>query len=89
MNLHHSPSIASAFLSTPITEVLKDLDALVDTKTAAKILGLTNHRTLAVWRSTGRYPELRFLKIGRTVRYRVRDLLAFLEKCGRPRSRST
>jgi hypothetical protein len=34
--------------------------------------------TLSVWRSTGRY-NLPFVKIGRTVRYRVGDLRAFIE----------
>lgn len=40
--------------------------------------------TLSVWRSTGRY-ALPFLKVGRKVRYRRVDLLAWLEK----RTRST
>jgi excisionase family DNA binding protein len=34
--------------------------------------------TLSVWRSTGRY-NLPFLKVGRMVRYRRADLLAWLE----------
>ena len=34
--------------------------------------------TLSVWRSTGRY-NLPFLKVGRMVRYRRSDLLAWLE----------
>ena len=45
---------------------------------AAAILGLTNPKTLAVWRSTKRYP-LRYVKYGRTVRYRRQDLDAFIE----------
>jgi predicted DNA-binding transcriptional regulator AlpA len=32
-----------------------------------------------VWRSTGRY-NLPFIKIGRNVRYRRADLIAWLEK---------
>lgn len=35
--------------------------------------------TLAVWRSTGRY-DLPYVKIGRKVRYRAGDLLAFLNR---------
>ena len=35
--------------------------------------------TLGVWRSTGRY-ALPFLKVGRMVRYRRADLVAWLEK---------
>ncbi|PIV89416.1 MAG: hypothetical protein COW48_00665 [Hydrogenophilales bacterium CG17_big_fil_post_rev_8_21_14_2_50_63_12] len=34
--------------------------------------------TLSVWRSTGRY-NLPFLKVGRMVRYRRADLIAWLE----------
>ncbi|WP_366144094.1 helix-turn-helix domain-containing protein [Candidatus Accumulibacter sp. ACC012] len=35
--------------------------------------------TLSVWRCTGRY-NLPFVKIGRKVRYRRTDLVAWLEK---------
>ena len=51
---------------------------LVDTKTAAKILSLRNHHTLEVWRSTGRFPTLRYHRVGRAVRYRRADLEEFL-----------
>jgi hypothetical protein len=37
----------------------------------------TSPGTLSVWRSTGRY-ALPFLKIGRKVRYRKGDLLAWM-----------
>ena len=50
---------------------------LVDDKTASTYLGVTAG-TLSVWRSTGRYP-LPFVKVGRRVRYRIGDLLAFTE----------
>jgi hypothetical protein len=50
---------------------------LVDDKIASTYLGVTAG-TLAVWRSTGRYPLL-FVKVGRRVRYRIGDLLAFVE----------
>jgi len=53
-------------------------DDLVDTKTAARILGLRNHHTLEVWRSTKRHPGLRYHRVGRAVRYRIADLQAFL-----------
>ena len=36
--------------------------------------------TLAVWRSTGRYPDLPYTKCGRSVRYRRADLDGWLEK---------
>lgn len=66
-----------------------DPNALIDTKTAAGLLGLTNHHTLEVWRSTKRYSELRYHRIGRAIRYRVADLEAFLAgNCvGAPRQR--
>ena len=51
---------------------------LLDEKAAARILD-NSPGTLAVWRSTGRY-ALPFIKIGRNVRYRRADLIAWLEK---------
>jgi hypothetical protein len=56
-----------------------DVGELVDTKTAAKVLGLHNHHTLEVWRSTKRHQELRFIRIGRAVRYSLSDLKRFLQ----------
>jgi len=35
--------------------------------------------TLTVWRSTGRYP-LKFVRVGRRIRYRRRDVEAFLDE---------
>ena len=45
---------------------------------AAAYLGLKNPKTLAVWRSKKKYP-LTYVKYGRTVRYRRKDLEAFIE----------
>lgn len=50
---------------------------LLDENSAATLLDVSPG-TLSVWRSTGRY-NLPFLKIGRKVRYRHSDLLAWLE----------
>lgn len=50
---------------------------LLDEKTAAELLTVTPG-TLSVWRSTGRY-QIPFVKIGRCVRYRRPDLLAWME----------
>ena len=47
-------------------------------RAAADLLDVTPG-TLSVWRSTGRY-ALPFLKVGRKVRYRHSDLLAWLDK---------
>jgi hypothetical protein len=44
---------------------------------AAGFLGI-KPQTLSVWRSTKRY-ALPYLKIGRCVRYRLADLIAFQE----------
>lgn len=51
---------------------------LLDEKAAAQFLD-NSPGTLSVWRSTGRY-NLPFIKIGRNVRYRRADLVAWLEK---------
>lgn len=45
---------------------------------AAQVLGVKTS-TLAVWRSTGRY-QLRYIKVGRLIRYRVSDLADFLAR---------
>jgi len=52
-------------------------DALLDHTQAAAALGV-RPGTLSVWRCTGRY-ALPYLKVGRLVRYRAGDLLAWLE----------
>jgi len=44
---------------------------------AAAYLDL-KEQTLAVWRSTRRY-GLRYIRVGRNIRYRKRDLDAFLD----------
>jgi len=51
-------------------------DLLTETE-AAEFLGL-EPKTLAIWRSTKRYP-LSYVKVGRLVRYQRSDLLAFLD----------
>ena len=50
---------------------------LLNREEAAAYLGL-KPGTLACWASTRRY-NLRFVKVGRNVRYRKRDLDAFLD----------
>ena len=49
---------------------------LLNEVSAATLLGVTPG-TLSVWRCTGRY-NLPFIKIGRKVRYRRSDLIAWL-----------
>jgi len=58
---------------------LKDQDQLLSRKEAAKYLGNLNPGTLAVWASTKRY-NLKFVKAGKSVRYRRSELDRFLEQ---------
>ncbi len=51
------------------------MDKLLNERETAALLGVSPG-TLAVWRSTRRYP-LKFVKIGRRVRYRPSDVEAF------------
>jgi Helix-turn-helix domain len=53
-------------------------NTLLSEAQAADILGLKNPKTLAVWRCTKRY-DLPYVKYGRVVRYRRKDLEAFIE----------
>ena len=50
---------------------------LLDDPAAAAVLKI-NPQTLAVWRSTKRY-AIPYIKVGRSVRYRESDLMAWLE----------
>jgi Helix-turn-helix domain len=51
---------------------------LIEPAEAARRLGIKSTNTLAVWRSTKRYP-LPFVKIGSKVLYRVDDIEKFIE----------
>ena len=51
---------------------------LLNRKEAAEFLGL-KAITLASWKTTRRY-DLPVIKVGRLVRYRITDLVAFLER---------
>lgn len=53
------------------------LEKLLTPQEAAAILGISRG-TLEVWRSTGRY-DLRYIKVGRRVMYRARDVEAFID----------
>jgi excisionase family DNA binding protein len=52
-------------------------DELFTPDEVAELLGVTPH-TLAVWRCEKRY-NLPYVKVGRLVRYRRNDLLAFID----------
>jgi excisionase family DNA binding protein len=62
--------------ATNVIPLTSDDLTLVDTEQAAAILHV-NTRTLTNWRSTGKSPK--YIKCGRSVRYRVSDLKAWLE----------
>lgn len=51
-------------------------DLLLSPNEVAEFLGVTIG-TLSVWRCTGRYP-LRFVKVGRCVKYRQSDVESFV-----------
>lgn len=53
-------------------------EKLFSRREASEFLRVTEG-TLAVWASTKRYP-LKFVKIGRLVKYRYADLIQFLEE---------
>ena len=57
---------------------MTDTHELLDSEAAAKALGLKNKHTLEVWRCQKTYPALRWVKIGRAVRYRREDIQAFI-----------
>ena len=53
------------------------LNDLLDQNEAAQLLHVTPG-TLSVWRSTGRY-SIPFVKVGRSVRYRLSDLNSWID----------
>jgi predicted DNA-binding transcriptional regulator AlpA len=56
------------------TSISTDIDAALNENQAAEFLGISV-RTLQAWRVRGGGP--RYLKIGRSVRYQRRELVAF------------
>ncbi|HEX8522935.1 MAG TPA: helix-turn-helix domain-containing protein [Tepidisphaeraceae bacterium] len=74
------PAASSAQQYTPSTygDKANPLSAvgMVDEDAAAKFLGLQK-QTLAKWRLVGKGPS--FCRFGRSIRYRPRDLEAFVE----------
>lgn len=58
--------------TTNLSKIVANGAKLLDDKQAAEFLSVSAG-TLSVWRSTGRY-ALKFIKVGRAVRYRQSDL---------------
>jgi len=52
---------------------------LLTSEETANWLGLKTPHTLEVWRSTKRYPELEYIKVGRLVRYKREAVERFLQ----------
>lgn len=42
------------------------------------MLRLANHKTLANWRCKGKHKDLEFIRIGRSIRYRVESVRLFM-----------
>jgi excisionase family DNA binding protein len=59
-------------------KVARNTDRLLTQEQAAELLGVLP-KTLQAWRTTRRYP-LRFVKVGRCVRYKPEDVADFIEK---------
>lgn len=59
-----------------LTQKAKAASKLLSPRETAEILG-TTPGVLSVWRTTKRYP-LAFVKVGRSVRYRIEDVQAFI-----------
>lgn len=55
------------------------VSALLTPEETAESLGVSV-RTLSIWRCQKRYPELRYTKIGRLVRYRAEDVQSFINQ---------
>lgn len=58
--------------------IANDPNRMLSTEEAAAFMGL-QPCTQAAWREDGSQPDLPFFKIGKAVRYRCADVLAFLE----------
>ena len=64
--------------TTEDKQILSFPNKRITTQEAADFLGVTKG-TLEVWRSQGRY-NIPYIKIGSKVRYRMSDLVAFIEE---------
>ena len=76
MTSKNSPSYPNA--QDFLNEIANQIRSTLNPKELAELLGV-NPRTLATWRSTGRY-ALPYIKIGRKVLYRISDLENWMAK---------
>ena len=70
-------SLQSGGLASAAIAASSDPSRLVEDVEASDILGGVKKQTLSVWRLRGCGPP--FIKIGRLVRYRVSDLMDYIE----------
>ena len=61
-----------------MTDPTSDPNQMLSTQEAARLLGL-QPCTLSAWREDGSQPDLAFFKLGKAVRYRYGDILAFID----------
>jgi hypothetical protein len=61
-----------------MTDTASDPNQMLSTQEAARLLGL-QPCTLSAWREDGSQPGLAFFKLGKAVRYRYGDILAFID----------
>ena len=62
-----------------MTTINQQRNGLLTSEETAHWLGLKNKHTLEIWRSTKRYPELEYIKVGRLVRYKAEAVERFLD----------
>jgi hypothetical protein len=65
-------------MSALLKRIMSDNDFLLTEKEAAEMLRLSNHKTLANWRSKGKHKDLTFIRIGRSIRYPVSSVRVFM-----------
>lgn len=67
-------------MSALVNKLMDDNERLLTEKEAAVVLGLTNPKTLANWRSQRKHADLEFMRIGRSIRYSLGSLRAFMSR---------
>lgn len=53
-------------------------EEFLSTKELARLLGLKNHCTLAVWRSKKKHPTLKYTRVGGCIRYSKKGVEKFI-----------
>jgi hypothetical protein len=77
---HHAIDVQRSFAARkfmPFKNLSLDIDTLTDTEGASTLLAVPA-ATLIKWRSTGEV-RIPFVRIGRQIKYRTRDLKLFIE----------